>query len=481
MPGSTTKGKSTDAAPAASKPSGLRMLLPAVPLAIALTHSAVTGIGSRTTGVPMQPRTTQTLSSGAPATGTNPLAGLNCGGSTPDSPRCAAPVPMLSKGHPVDWFFVFKLNTKAFPQCGNGDTRTCPFGGYQGTKGPYTSFGQQFVYASAEAPTLQDGGQECLGTSTADPVGATFDEVYNGTYHYVVWNDQPYQDPEMECGTSDSCSGPWGHSKGILAWNDAGEGLVMQVSTPDWPLSGSAQHPRKAEGNTLGCMKDDNVLVSQHFFALHLTKDDLVRVLQGLGNASVVTDPKNLQVVNNGGPSDVQALVNGLGVKSSNKTATTWTLSSGVELISKPSDLAVPPWQMVSALLGGVSLHVANWWTNPDLLASTTAANPTAMGCWNSSLAQPGPVVSATTGTWKGVSFGLLGGANPNGNHAKVAVSTSGSNPYAIFGDMNQEGSYTAGSCTKSQNGRGGTFYVVKNAQLAASVGNLIGAGAATQ
>lgn len=476
MPASTTREKSTDAAAVASKPSVLRTLLPAVPLAIALGHSAIAGMGSTTTSVPVQTQTTQTMSSGAAIPAKNGLAGLKCGGGTADSPPCAAPVPMLSKGHPVDWFFVFKLNTKAFPQCGSGDTRTCPFGGYEGTKGPYTSFGQQFVYASAEAPALQDGGQECLGTTTSDPVGATFDEVYNGSYHYLVWNDQPYEDPVMACGNSDSCSGPWGHSKGILAWNDAGEGMVMQVSTPDWPLSGSAQHPRKIQGNTLGCTKDNDVLVSQHFFALHLTKDDVVMVLEGLSNASVVTDPANPQVASNGGPSDVQALVSSLGVKSSNKTALTGMLSSGVELISKPSDLAVPPWQMVSALLGGVSLHVANWWTNPDLLASTTAANPTAMGCWDSSLDAPGPVESATAGSWKGQTFGLLGGDNPNGNHAKVAVSTSGTDPYAIFGDMNQEGSYTAGSCTKSQNGRGGTFYVVKNTQLAASVGSLIGA-----
>jgi len=460
--------------------SAIRTIGPAVPLALALLHGAVTGTGSATKQTTPQQGTVATSTVAGTASG-NSLAGLKCGGGTPASPACVAPVPMLSKGHPVDWFFVFKLNTKAFPQCANGDTRTCPFGGYQGTKGPYTSFGQQFVYASAEAPALQDGGQECLGTTTADPVGATFDEVYNGSYHYVVWNDQPYQDPVMACGKSDSCSGPWGHSKGILAWNDGGEGMVMQVSTPDWPLSGSAQHPRKIDGNTLGCTKDNDVLVSQHFFALHLTKDDVVMVLNGLSNASVVTDPKDSQVVSNGGPSDVQTLVNGLGVKSKNTTAMTGMLSSGVELISKPSDLPVPPWQMVSSLLGGVSLHVANWWTNPDLLASTTVQSPMPMGCWDSSLDPPGPVESATTGTWKGQTFGLLGGANSNGNHAKVAVSTSGTDRYAIFGDMNQEGSYTAGSCTKSQNGRGGTFYVVKNAQLAVSVASLIGATISAQ
>src|SRR5207253_6991089 len=66
------------------------------------------------------------------------------------------------------------------------------------------------------------------------------------------------------------CGGPWGHSKGTLAWNDAGEGFVLQVTTPSWPAAGSNKFPRKTDGNTLGCVKDDNVEVSQHFFALKL-------------------------------------------------------------------------------------------------------------------------------------------------------------------------------------------------------------------
>ncbi len=32
-----------------------------------------------------------------------------------------APVPLLAKGHPVDWWFVFKPNSKAFPECGGRD------------------------------------------------------------------------------------------------------------------------------------------------------------------------------------------------------------------------------------------------------------------------------------------------------------------------------------------------------------------------
>src|SRR5260370_5915924 len=129
----------------------------------------------------------------------------------------------------------------------------------------------------------------------------------------------------------------------MLSWNSAGEGKVLQVCTPSWPASGNAKSPRKTDGNTLGCVLDDDVLVSQHFFALKLTKDDLVKVLSALQNASVVTDPKNPQIVKNGGPADVQKLVEKLGTKSTGKAFTKDVLSTGVELISKPSNLNVPP------------------------------------------------------------------------------------------------------------------------------------------
>jgi hypothetical protein len=97
----------------------------------------------------------------------------------------------------------------------------------------------------------------------------------------------------------------------------------MQVTTPDWPGAASKQHPRSDEGNTLGCTaKDNDVLVSQHFFALKLTKDDVVKILTALQNASVVTDPHNPQIVKNGGPTDITVLVARLGVKS---TSTAFT------------------------------------------------------------------------------------------------------------------------------------------------------------
>ena len=255
----------------------------------------------------------------------------------------AVPAPLLKTGQAVNWWFVFKFNAGAFPGCGGSAQRACTFGG---TVQKYDQFGQQYIYASSAAPALQAGGG-CAGDTADDPVGATFSQVYNGKFFYLLWNDQFDGDPvktEAE---------PWGHSKGMLVWNADGNGFVMQVSTPSWPGSGSSGNPRTTDGNTLGCVKDNDVLVSQHFFALALTKADTVAVLTGLANASVVTDPTKPQLVNNGGPPDVQAAVKALGKLSNGKTATTAKLSSGVILLSKPNGLAVPPWQMVSAMLGG--------------------------------------------------------------------------------------------------------------------------------
>jgi hypothetical protein len=393
------------------------------------------------------------------------------GGSGHPTGGTSGPSPLLAKGHPVDWWFVFKFNSAAFPGCHAPATRSCLFGG---TVQNYRFFSQQFVYASSEAKALQEGNT-CAGDSTEDPVGATFEQVYDGSLFYVIWNDQFYDDPIIK-GCTKSCGAPWGHSKGMVAWNDAGEGFVLQVTTPSWPAAGSSAAPRKSDGNTLGCVSDDNVEVSQHFFALKLTKDDLAKVIAALNNASVVTDPLNPQLVRNGGPAEVQSLVKNLGVKSPNTTFARAKLSSGVELISKPSHLNVPPWQMVSAILGGQPLRAATWWANPKI-SSTTSTTP--LVCWSTSLGTSGAVEIATTGHWGTKEFGLTGGLGPNFNHAKIGVSTSTGQHLAIFGDMNQQGTVSGPNCASSQNGRGGLFYVVDDPELFGSVRDLISGGTA--
>jgi len=384
----------------------------------------------------------------------------------------AAPSPMVSEGHPVTWWFVFKFNAAKFPGCGESAARSCLFGG---TVQPYKAFGQQFVYSDSDNETMRTGS-DCLGDSTDDPIGATFQEAYSGQLYFVIWNDQFYRDPVLACegASSNECGAPWGHSKGMVAWDQNGNGFVMQVTTPSWPASGSSANPRNTDGNTLGCVKDDNVQVSQHAFALRLTEQDLVKVLKALANASVVTDPSNPQIVRDGGPQEVQDLVRALGVQSSSTTPTNDVLSSGVELISKPSGLHVPPWQLVSSILGGVPLRAATWWAKPTI-PSTGAS--TAVACWDASLSKPGPVEIAASGEWDGTVFGLTGGLGTNFNHAKIGVSNLNPNHLAIFGDMNQQGTLSGPKCGSSQNGRGGIFYVVNDDALYQGVKALISGG----
>src|ERR1051325_5032164 len=163
----------------------------------------------------------------------------------PSAGTSGAPIPLLAKGHPVDWWFVFKFNSASFPMCGGTAVRSCAFGGDVQN---YPIFSQQFVFASSENHALQQGN-DCLGDTTDDPLGATFDEVYNSTFHFIVWNDQFYDDPQIQ-GCTTYCGAPWAHSKGMLAWNDSGEGLVLQVSTPSWPAAGNALSPRRTDGNS---------------------------------------------------------------------------------------------------------------------------------------------------------------------------------------------------------------------------------------
>jgi len=387
--------------------------------------------------------------------------------------KTSAPTPLLTQSHPVDWWFVFKFNAASFPGCAGADKRKGIFGG---TIRKYSEgFSQQYIYASSEDPTLQKGKGR-VGATLTDPLGATFGQVYNNSYYYLIWNDQFYDAPIIH-GCVKYCGAPWGHSKGMLAWNEAGEGFVMQVSTPSWPASGSIKYPRKGDGNTLGCVKDDDIEVSQHFFALRLDQGDLLQVLKVLKNSSVVTDPSNKQIVLNGGPSAVQKLVRGPGNKSRSKKVIQVKLSSGVELISKPSSLHVPPWQMVSSVMGNVSLRVASWWADPEI-DSTTAR--TQISCWDDSLAKPGAVQIATSGMWGKKGINLTGGEGKKHNHAKFGVSTNKRKPYSIFGDMNQQGALAPGyayakqKCSSSQNGRGGIFYVVKNRELFTSISSLL-------
>jgi hypothetical protein len=370
--------------------------------------------------------------------------------------------PLLAAGHPVNWWFAFKFNGATYPCNESLEPSRGIFGGSPIDYGGGLSL--NYACASSDSPSLQMG-TGYLGTSLNDPLGATFNQIYNGSCNFVIWNDQFYNDP------LENLDAPWGHSKGVLAWDNTGAGLVIQVSTPSWPASGSALHPRKTDGNTLGCVADDDSMMSQHFFALMLSPEDVAIVLNGLANASVGTAPTNSQIVNATGPANLKALANALGAVSRSTAVTKQTLSSGVIFISKPSALNVPPWQLVSAQLGGLPLRMACFWTAPAI-NSTTAATP--LACWAASLGKPGAVQIATSGTWQGKSIGLTGGEDKSGNHAKIGISQASN--LCIFGDLNQQGTLggSGQACDISQNGRGGMFYVLEQATLCSGLAALL-------
>jgi hypothetical protein len=378
----------------------------------------------------------------------------------PAGAQAPAPTPLASQGHPEKWIFVYKFNATSFPSKLDDPARLCPFGG---SPRPKDRFSQQYVYATASDPALRMG-TGLVGTSIADPLGATFSEIYNGDYFYVVWNDQ-FQTPPIPGGGSGT-----GHSKGILVWNQNGDGLVLQVSTPGWPGAGNVRLKRDGDGNTLGCLTkvSNNLQFAQHFFALKLSPQDVVSVLQALVNSNVVTTIGESAIRHVGGPAPIVAAAKGLGKSNGSVTVTDTVLSSGVRLISKPPALAVPPWQLVSAELtpagapNGPDLRTATW--TPSTMPETTT--PKDPACWGFSR-HSGAIGIARWGSFSNTAFKL----GSSSNHAKIGVSTAQSGPwYSIFSDLNEDGPLepagVPSTCSKRQNGRGGMFFVIDNRAL---------------
>jgi hypothetical protein len=128
---------------------------------------------------------------------------------------------------------------------------------------------------------------------------------------------------------------------------------------------------------------------------------------------------------------------------------------------------------MVSVLLDSTSERTKTWWASPQIYSTV---NTTKIGCLDLDTAgevrnkKPGAVDIAKNGTWNGHSIGLIGGQN----HAKIGVTTSGIKHYAIFGDLNQQGTINPPHCDRSQNGRGGMFFVVENEDPFDSLSKLV-------
>lgn len=161
------------------------------------------------------------------------------------------PSPLAGPNQPVNWMFAYKFNDGSFPGWDNGEV---PPYGTPGIFGGYTDdypegLSQQYVFATSASPTLVKG-KGPIGATYTDPLGATFAQVYNTPgYYYILWNDQFYNNPIETKGS------PFGHSKGMAAWNDDGEGFVLQVSTPSWPASGCHTFSRNSQ-KTINAVKN---------------------------------------------------------------------------------------------------------------------------------------------------------------------------------------------------------------------------------
>ena len=404
-----------------------------------------------------------------------------------------------------EWWFIFKVNTafgemypdfstcfKSYhPKVITKDNRKCPFdlNKYPSTEGYwYYGWNLDYYLATSQNPSLQFQ-KGCLGSSQG-PLEKLFSKIYNGNNYYVIWNDQFKGDPdtsplntpenmahtneETACPNGGDCLAPWGHSKGVITWDKDGNGRMLQVTTPNWPRSGSKNYP-STQANSLGCDSHNNVTASQHFFSFKINKDDLIKILKCMINACVVTLPNNKQVVNNGGPKEVQNLVKKLGVLSPGKILH-FTLSNNFQIISKPWNINTPPWQLVSSVLGGKDLKTATWWADPTIPSTKSGQTP---GCWNNSLKPPGEVINMATGKLDQKIIGLTAPKfSPTDNHAKFGCSIG--EDLTIFGDMNQQGAlslnavYKGQLCNSSQNGRGGMFLIVPNQKLHDSIDKLL-------
>ena len=212
------------------------------------------------------------------------------------------PVPLNGKGQQVDWWLALKYkyaDKGVVDPCGSVHL-TCPFGtSADGVKGARST---GFLYADSTGVPLQAYDKldySCLGQSKDnDPLGETFNQVTN-KYNYVIWNDQFYKDPII------TKTGTWGHSKGLMCWTEGGDGIVLQVTTPDWPRAAAdATSTKLNRGNSLGCTTDDSTKISQQFFCARLSQADLQQLTARiLVPARLVMDITIPQIANLGSDS----------------------------------------------------------------------------------------------------------------------------------------------------------------------------------
>ena len=198
------------------------------------------------------------------------------------------------------------------------------------------------------------------------------------------------------------------------------------------------------------------VAFSQHFFALKLNKADVVTVLAGAAERE--------RRHRSGKPQIVQRRPGGRSQWSRSRRAISKERRrSHQERASRGRDPdleAVRPgmsrpgrwFRRCWAMPGERS---ATWWMKPWIYHQM-ARRGSMLG--RATLGpKPGPVAIAGTGAG-------MSRDQPHRplNHAKFGTTTSADKRFSILGDLNQQGAIAPPGCDKSQNGRGGLFFVVR-------------------
>ncbi|KAG7378658.1 hypothetical protein PHYPSEUDO_009788 [Phytophthora pseudosyringae] len=173
-----------------------------------------------------------------------------------------------------------------------------------------------------------------------------------------------------------------------------------------------------------------------------------------------------------------------------------------VLVLVKSPRAAVPPWALVAEMLDS-DVSVASWWDGsygiPTICAGDLYTNSSHEFCLNdpptgvelnADGSAPYNIENLMQATWRmsdgstNLTWQLVGGRVPDGNHAKWGLTTprSGgvntSNAYVTFGDLNMEGFPCSKSCNGSQAGRGGSFFSLRQATLHKSLSEKLISGA---
>nr|AIG56182.1 secreted protein [Achlya hypogyna] len=281
-------------------------------------------------------------------------------------------------GRPVAWWFVLKLPAQVRSATGTFMPTPCDCAppACASPEEPLRAHGLCYLYADANNPVLRhfrDVGYDCLGQGGRDPVSQTLRQKQTAT-HWGYFNDQLnglafMQQKSLVCGGSSSFNA---HSKGMVAFEAATGGFVLQTSTPNFP------DPSSPAFVPLGCQADNNVEYAQHLFAMSLDAAELLTLATGWQSArlcsanhyhtlhDLLVSP-SLANASSSLPPVAQAVARALVEErltpsaSSQKTVVTKGSPVAVSGLFKSHRAQVPPWAMAASAYAS-DVSVASWW-----------------------------------------------------------------------------------------------------------------------